>query len=89
MFYGYADSKMLVRSALVACHLVVCAVASSPRSDYTGQIIQPDVQTHWGAWGNIQWCEQDTFAERFNLVIRPPQGAFEDTGLEGIGLLCV
>ena len=50
MVYDDTDSKIMASCALVVCLLVVCDIASSARSDYEGHFIQPDVQTHWGAW---------------------------------------
>ena len=86
MVYDYTDSEMLASCALVVCLLVVCDIASSAiRSDYEGHYIQPDVQTHWGAWGSIEWCEEGTFADGFHQSIVPRLGPFgDDTALSSI-----
>ena len=83
-------NKMLLRGALVISLSVVCAIFSPPRSEYEGHLIRPDVQTHWGAWGSIEWCGKGTFARGFNQLIQPSGGLFtDDTALNAIALACV
>lgn len=87
MLFFHTDLIMCFRVAVITSLLVSC-LAWSPRHDFSGDTIQPDVNTHWGDWGVAEWCPHGTFALRFDQRVQGKQYKGDDTALNGIALIC-
>ena len=67
--------------------LYLIGTADAWRSGAT--MISPQANTHWGTWGDTEFCPSGHYAYGFRLRVESDQGPYkDDTALNGIRLYC-
>merc|ERR1712012_535489 len=75
--------KMILKLTL---HVALLCLASATRQ--YDAVIEPRAESHYGTWGDEEFCPEGSWAGGFRLMVEENQGVGDDTALNAVELDC-